>query len=477
MPWAPVSNFSLLASQSAVNDVWNGYYQDILLINNAIVAIPNAQKVANDPAFTTDDVNLYLGQCYFLRAFMYYNIAQYFGDDKCILRETIPSKEADYSQAPATAAETFAFVESDLKKAEDLLKSGVNTTSGYDKGRVTRGSAAALLGKWYINHGMYDKAAAEFKKILPGVGDASYGSYALVDNYRDNFTKTAENNNESVFEIQFKDINSNAGWSNNDVHWLVQNWTMNNKADPDMWWNFAVPVFKLTDGDANHNGFESWTETINGTPTTVYDYRAYETFWGVPNGANFTYKEVTKDWKVQGWDQINIVGQAGCYGIRKYGYDSTSKTDMGFDAAWQDVNLRIIRLADVMLLYAECMANLNPGNVTATDVNSAIYWVDKVRDRANKVAVDQSHLYSTRAGISGQLPSATALMTSKGWTLLQLVQHERYVEGYCEGWRKEDLKRWKVGTSFVKSKTNWQGYQSLTLPVPQDEKDRNPNMK
>jgi starch-binding outer membrane protein, SusD/RagB family len=459
-PWGAVTNFDITNTQSAVADTWNGYYQDILLVNNALDVMPAAQKVAEDVTFTTDVLNLYMGQAYFLRAFMYYNIAQYFGDDKVIIRKEVPKTPADYALAPATADEAFAFIESDLKKAEELLVNGLNTTSGYDAGRVTRGAAAALLGKWYINHGLYDKAAAEFKKILPGIGDAAYGTYSLTENYRDNFTIAAENNSESVFEIQFKNLISQPGWSNNDVHWLIQNFTTNRTANPDMWWNWAVPTFKLND-------FESWTEDINGTPTTVYDYRAYETFWGVPNGAEFTYKGTVKDWVAQGWDKETIVGLSGAYGIRKYAYDNTD--DRGFDPAWNDVNLRMIRLADVMLLYAECLANTG-------DNNGALTWIDKVRDRANNVATDQAHLYSARTGVKGKLPSASALMAAKGWSLLQLIQHERYVEGYCEGWRKEDMKRWKVGADFVQHKSGFKGYKSLTLPVPQDELDRNPMM-
>jgi len=466
-PWGAIADGYLDNTQSAVGDTWNGYYADILLINNALEVIPPAQVAANDPKFTTDDVNLWMGQAYFLRAFMYYNLAQYFGDDKVIIRKTTPKSDAEFALAPSTAAETFAFIESDLKMAQQLLVKGLNNTAGYDKGRVTRGAAAALLGKWYINHEMYDKAAAEFKKILPGVGDAAYGAYSLVPNFRDNFTPTAENNSESVFEIQFQNINSQGGWSNNDVHWLIQNFTTNRTANPDMWWNFAVPTFKLND-------FESWTETINGAPTTVYDYRVYETFWGVPNGAKFTYKGDVRDWVAQKWDEETIIGLKGALGIRKYAYDNTD--NRGFDPAWNDVNLRMIRLADIELLYAECLASLNPGNVSPTDVNSAIYWVDQVRNRANNVAADQAHLYSARAGAAGKLPTATALKAAKGWSLLQLIQHERYVEGYCEGWRKEDMKRWKVGANFVQGKAGWKGWQSLILPVPQAELDRNPNM-
>jgi tetratricopeptide (TPR) repeat protein len=464
-PWGAITNFDITNTDWPVSDIWNGYYADILLANNALEVMPAAQEAANDPNFTKDVLDLYMGQAYFLRAFYYYNLVQYFGDDKIIIRRTVPQSEEEFAMAPAPTDSAVAFIESDLKKAEELLTPGLNTTSGYEKGRVTRGAAAALLGKLYLNRGMYTEATAEFKKILPGVGDASYGTYLLTDNYRDNFTRLTKNNSESVFEIQFNDMNQQGAWSNNDVNWIFQNFTLNRTSWPIMWWNFAVPNFKLDE-------FESWTEGAD----TVYDYRVYETFWGVPNGANFTYDGTVEDWQAQGWADETVVGIQGVYGIRKYALDNTADAPADLDPLWSDNNLRIIRLADVMLLYAECLANLNPSNVSPADANSAIYWIDLVRDRANNPMVDQDHLYSARPGVDGQLPSATDLMTSKGWTLMQLIQHERYVEGYCEGWRKEDLKRWKVGESFVQHKSGWKGYESLTFPVPQSELDANPNM-
>ena len=474
--WGSTSNFDITSNTGEVNDTWNGFYANVLKINNALEVMPAAQAAAADPTFTKDVLDNYMGQAYYMRAFCYYNIAQYFGDDKVIIRKNVPKSEAEFAQAPASAADAQAFIIADLKQAQTLLVNGLNNTAGYDKGRATRGAAAALLGKFYINRGQYTEAAAEFKKILPGIGDAAYGSYDLVDNYRDNFTLKNNNNKESVWEIQYANVNNASGFGNNDVNWITQNWTLNRTSYPEMWFNFAVPNFKLTDGDSNHDGFESWTETINGTPTTVYDYRAYETFWGLPNGAKFTYKGDVRDWVKQGWTQETLLGSAGVYGIRKLAIDNTTEEPAGAGATWSDIDERLIRLGDICLLYAECMANLNPANVTPTDKASAIYWVDYVRNRANKVAVDQAHLYSTRAGVLGQLPSATALKAAKGWTLLQLIQHERYVEGYMEGWRKEDLKRWKVGASFVLNKPNFKGYQSLTLPIPQSELDRNPNM-
>jgi hypothetical protein len=166
----------------------------------------------------------------------------------------------------------------------------------------------------------------------------------------------------------------------------------------------------------------------------------------------------------------------GSFGIRK----RSNESNVGLpnnDATATVTNLRLIRLADIMLNYAECLANTSPSNLSATDVNSGVYWVDLVRNRANNVMTgDQSHLYSARAGVRGQLPPVLTLMSQKGWTLMQAIEHERYVEGYGEAWRREDLKRWEKGPGFVKGKAGWTGWQSLILPIPQQELDRNTKM-
>jgi hypothetical protein len=305
-----------------------------------------------------------------------------------------------------------------------------------------------------------------------------------------------KNNSESIFEVQLADITT----PSNQRGGGVQNWSFN---DHNAWsamlgWNFAVPTYKLDD-------FERWTETISGQPTTVYDYRVYATFLGVPNGINLTLGTRTVNWIEQGWfttewyaaNGIDITGlktgndkdfsaatfykiggldSYGSLGIRKRSHESNVGLPNN-NATTTVTNLRLIRLSDIMLNYAECLANTNSSNLSATDPNSGVYWVDLVRNRANNVMTgDQSHLYSARSGVPGQLPPVLTLMSAKSWTLMQAIEHERYVEGYGEGWRREDLKRWEKGAGFVKGKPGYTGWQSLILPVPQQELDRNPLM-
>jgi hypothetical protein len=468
--WGSASDLVFTSTLGEVADMWAGSYAGILRSNIALQAIPNAKAIAvTEATFTDADVNNMMGQAHFLRAYYYYNLFQYFPQDRIILWRTEAKSEAELNKAPAPRDSILNFIVSDLKQAESLLTGFTNVTAGYDKFRASRGAAVALLGKLYMNEGMYAEAAVEFEKILPGIGDPDYGTYTLLDNYRGLFLRTNENNAESIFEVQFDNLTGGAGFGGNDVNWIFQNFTLNRTSWATIWFNFAAPGFKL-------NEFERWPENIGADPdSTVYDYRAYATLWGVPGGANFTEAGTVKDWYAQGWHNESVIGVAGAHGLRKYALDNTADAPAGLDPLWSDNNVRIIRLGDIYLRYAECMAQLNPSNVTPTDVNSAVYWVDKIRERANRPMIDQAQLLSARAGVYGQLPTATALMAAKGWTLMQLIEHERFVEGFGEGWRKEDLKRWRKGAGYVTGKSGWTGWESLILPLPQSEIDRNPN--
>jgi hypothetical protein len=490
LPWGNLNNLNINAND--VSGVWNAWYGAIQQANTALDNMKKAQAV--DQKFTQEELNTMEGQAYFLRAYYYYILYDFYPKDRIVLRNTqVLNPGESVTKAPSSEEETFAFIEADLKKAQELLVNGTNTTTGYAKWRASRGAATALLGKLYINHKDYAKAAAEFKKILPGVGDPAYGTYALGDYYA-NWTVAGANNSEAIFEVEFANVTT----PSNQRGGGVQNWSWNDhNAWDKMAWNFAVPTYKLDD-------YERWTETINGQPTTVYDYRAYATLLGLPNGANLKLGNRTVNWIEQGWfkkdwytahgiDITNLktgngkdfstatfaviggLDSYGSFGIRKRSNETNANLPNN-DATATVTPLRLIRLSDIMLLYAECLANINPANLTATDVNSGVYWVDKVRERANNPMADQAQLYSARTGVFGQLPTTTQLMTSKGWTLMQAIEHERYVEGYGEGWRREDLKRWQKGAEFVKGKPFYTSWKSLILPVPQQELDRNPLM-
>jgi len=98
--------------------------------------------IANAAALNADaDVQSYIAEARFLRAFAYYNLMDLYANVPLVteLSTTLPTQ--------SNRAEIFAFVEAELLAIKDILKeSGAN-----EYGRVDRVAAWALLSKLYIN--------------------------------------------------------------------------------------------------------------------------------------------------------------------------------------------------------------------------------------------------------------------------------------------------------------------------------------
>jgi hypothetical protein len=122
------------------------------------------------------------------------------------------------------------------------------------------------------------------------------------------------------------------------------------------------------------------------------------------------------------------------------------------DQNWDNpINYRVIRFADVLLMYAEA---LNESGQTA----AAVPYIQRVR---------------TRAG-AGTVPAGMSQATMRDYIL-----HERLVELGLEQSRWLDLARHDMLTSALAAHdaefTAFPAYKTL-LPIPQNEIDLNPNM-
>ena len=155
------------------------------------------QVIAYVPAIEMDEglKNRLIAEAKFLRALFYFNLTLYFKRPPLMLE---PSQPRDVP-ANATQEEAWAQVARDLN---DAIPNLPISYVGNDIGRATRGAAYALLGKTYLQQNMYGPAEEAFRWLVTGEGSTVYD---LVDNYRDNFLVSTENNEESVFEIQFSD--------------------------------------------------------------------------------------------------------------------------------------------------------------------------------------------------------------------------------------------------------------------------------
>jgi len=84
------------------------------------------------------------------------------------------------------------------------------TTEG---GRVTKGSARALLGKVYLYQEKWTEAIEQFSVVNGQPGEANPFGYALLDSFSALFRPDHKFSSESVFEIGHTDIAA-SGWGN-----------------------------------------------------------------------------------------------------------------------------------------------------------------------------------------------------------------------------------------------------------------------
>ena len=138
----------------------------------------------------------------FLRAYFHFELVKWFGG--------IPIKNyagalagggerfspGDETTVPRYSAEqVYALIESDLTFAVNNLD-----YSAPQIGRATKGSAQALLGKAYLYQDKFAQAADVLDDLITN------GPYALAFNYADIFELSGENGVESVFEVQYTDV-------------------------------------------------------------------------------------------------------------------------------------------------------------------------------------------------------------------------------------------------------------------------------
>jgi hypothetical protein len=118
-------------------------------------------------------------------------------------------------------------------------------------------------------------------------------------------------------------------------------------------------------------------------------------------------------------------------------------------------NQRIIRLAEVLLMLAECENEL--GNAT-----EAVNYLNKIRDRQG---VQMPH-YPT-----AQFPTGTKAERTRA------IMHEKTVELGGEEIRNRDILRWRKNGYFTTDPIPYfRANRDELLPIPQAEIDNNPEL-
>lgn len=436
-PWLDLvltGQFVIPSTSDPVQWIWRDLYLTVNRANQVLKYV----AAYPDNVLNADEKARILGQAYFLRGLCYFNLATLFKEVPLITAP--PLGPSEYTPATATETEIWNQIFSDFQTAETSLPVDYNAVTGLDKGqkgRATKGAAAGMLGKAYLFRKDWAKAALQFEKFFTGGPLAAV--YTLMPDYRDNFRDVNENNQESLFEIQFSEgVGTDFNWT----------------GEPSSAWK-QVQAVSVTYG-MEGAGFSDYLPT------------------------RWIYNEYKKEKTVDGKDDPRLLAtiasfepQAGvttAYGRawfnpqdriypRKYTNDGVGNGKTA-ETPESGINYRILRYADILLMYAEALNELGR---TA----EAYPFIQQVR---------------TRAG----LPSlATARPNMNQQQMRDQLTHERALEFAIESQRINDLIRWgwfQDPAKLAELKTHDADFTTYSpgneyLPIPQSELDLNKNLK
>lgn len=135
-----------------------------------------------------------IGEVRFLRAYYHFELVKWFGGVPMKIDQRF--KLGDELTIPRSSAESvYAQIEADLLAAIELLPE-----LPQQQGRVTKYAALSLLGKAYLYQEKYAEAATALEKVI------TEGPYVLVEDYNSIFEHDGENGSESVFEVQYTEL-------------------------------------------------------------------------------------------------------------------------------------------------------------------------------------------------------------------------------------------------------------------------------
>lgn len=420
------------ASSGGANNKWDALYKGIFRANQVISGLSGIESEMK----TDEEVERWtyaMGQARFFRGLFYFYLHSSYNKGSVILYDFVPQSEADFNQPLSDEGIIKEFFRKDLEYARKILPKKWTTYNATgspdpdnDLGRVTSGAAAAVLGKSYLYEKDYTTAADYFREVITS------GVYRLVD-VADNFTTRGEFNQESILEIAynlntkveenqysaegtvntynlvFSPAGSIGGWrSNYPANWLILAYR-NDPMDP------SDPRNIVVDGAGNSHLRKfslrtSYSVALVDDPDLEY-YGGVTADMGQFNNGETAYWRKYTNWDI-GVNEKDNNGKSG-------------------------INFRVIRLADVYLMYAECLieGGMNDGGVT-----EALKYINKVRYRSALLLLGQS-----AAGEYGsstydeQTYSAEDLMN-------RLMFKERPLELSAEGFaiRQIDLRRWGI---------------------------------
>lgn len=314
-----------------------------------------------------------------------------------------------------------------------------------DKGRPTRGAAAAYLAKTYLykayrqdnpeTNEVTSINAEDLKKVVEYT-EASImnaGGYDLESDFHNNFRPEPqyENGKESLWAMQYS---INDGTTNGNCNWSNGLIVPNIPGVTDGGCDFYKPSQNLVNAfKTDNNGhplFDNFNDDDYDMSVDNADPRLFLTV-GIP-GLPYEFNPEFMMDKSSTWSRSN--GLYGYYVTLKQNVDPESEYLVKGSWWGTPMNHIVLRYADVLLMRAEALIQLNDGRI-----QEAIDLINRVRNRA-KASTAMIANYPSEYGVKYDVEPYYGTFTQE--EALERLKFERRVELAMESDRFFDLVRW-----------------------------------
>lgn len=420
-----LQNFTVYTTNGEVGRRWEILYRLINRCNEVIAYAPTA----------TGDKTLlkrYENEAKALRAFGYYSLVTTFGGVPLLTQPMTPTEILKVPRA--SKEDIYAQIIQDLTDASELpAKKEYSEAEQY---HATRGFAKTMLAKTYMFLGDYVNA----EKVLHDIVEVD-GDYALLPDYGMNWRKEYENSSESVFELPNKIQDKSIATGTNVPHFFTSRDVTGYQG-----YGFHVPTTDL------FNAFDK------DDPRQTYVFTR--------TGDRYIGDAQPQD------------NHQSATGFHDYKMTVPTADKQGYDVWMISYNIRMIRYADVLLLYAEALnENGKP--------QEALRYLNMIRQRARNTSP-----MDPRKDMQAYVPPTTSaslpdITTTNKDELRRAIWHERRVELAMEGWRRDDLMRQhrfgEVMRAYaakynVQKGRAFDDNRDYLLPIPQGEIDKSNNV-
>ena len=423
----------VLTTNWNINDMWERLYKCLSRVN-ATISLLNTL----DESFQMKQQRL--AEMKFLRAYGHFLLKRLYKNIPFVVNADMkPEEYTLLSNTEYTNDQGWQLIIDDVTEAFNVLPE-----KQADKGRPTKGAAAAFLTKLYLYKAYHQDDAKshrvtsinndDLQKVIDYSDPKYYTNYGLEEDIHNNFRpeERFENGIESIWAIQYSRNDGSTYGNLNLGNGLIP---PNIPKVTDGGTDFYKPSQNLvnafrTDGSGlpllDTFNDKEWDKSQNADP------RLFLTI-GMPDFPYMFNKDFPMD-KTSTWSRSN--GTYGYYVSLKQNVDPALVNDYLIKAGgfWAtSMNRIVFRYADVLLERAEAYAQM--GNTS-----EAIKLVNDLRKRASK-STQMISKYPADYGVAFKCGTYNASSYSKD-DAIKIVKMERRLELAMESERFFDLVRW-----------------------------------